>query len=169
MMMAQAFPIDLLASFGIEDDPLLTGHEISLILSPAEHAVAAQLITGAQNKEIAFALDCAEATIKFHMRSLNRILGMTCRLQCALVLLGIKPPRAGAVMVSIAAAEKKAKRAFFDFAVIPRNIRIRYDRGEPLDLSPYVGPEWSESRAQYARWKALEAMRDKFSAKKAAA
>lgn len=169
MMMAQAFLPDMTSILDEDDEPRLASHEIGMILTPAEHLVATQLAAGGSNKEIAFAINCSEANVKLHIKTISKVLGTTNRVQSALMLVGYLPPNRKAVMSRIESAEEKARKGFFAFAIIPRNIRRRYDSGESIDLTAYLGPEWSESRVHYARWKALEAMRLKFSPEKAAA
>lgn len=76
-------PPDLMRSSGITDGLKIVGAEV---LTPRELEVAAMLVKGASNKEIARALDLQEVTVKLHVRNLCRKLETKNRTQIAVRL-----------------------------------------------------------------------------------
>jgi two-component system, NarL family, nitrate/nitrite response regulator NarL len=61
-----------------------------LALSPREQEIVAHIARGASNKEIARSLDIAETTVKIHVQHILRKLGLTSRVQAAVVASGRK-------------------------------------------------------------------------------
>ena len=59
--------------------------EGAALLSPREHEVLQQIARGASNKEIARALQIAETTVKIHVQHILRKLGVSSRVQAAVV------------------------------------------------------------------------------------
>jgi len=57
-------------------------------LSPREHEVLQQIARGASNKEIARALQIAETTVKIHVQHILRKLGVSSRVQAAVLASG---------------------------------------------------------------------------------
>ena len=55
-------------------------------LTQRENEIAGMLLTGLTNKEMARKLDLAEATIKLHMRTLCRKIGVETRVEAAGIL-----------------------------------------------------------------------------------
>ncbi|MBL9036180.1 MAG: response regulator transcription factor [Rhodospirillaceae bacterium] len=76
-------PSDLLRPGGAPDSLKIIGSEI---LTPRELEVAAMLVKGASNKEIARALELQEVTVKLHVRNLCRKLETKNRTQIAVRL-----------------------------------------------------------------------------------
>jgi DNA-binding NarL/FixJ family response regulator len=76
-------PVDLMRSSGATDGLTIVGAEV---LTPRELEVAAMLVKGASNKEIARALDLQEVTVKLHVRNLCRKLETKNRTQIAVRL-----------------------------------------------------------------------------------
>lgn len=76
-------PSDLLRPGGAADSLKIIGSEI---LTPRELEVAAMLVKGASNKEIARALELQEVTVKLHVRNLCRKLETKNRTQIAVRL-----------------------------------------------------------------------------------
>jgi DNA-binding NarL/FixJ family response regulator len=76
-------PVDLLKPGGASDSLKIVGSEI---LTPRELEVAAMLVKGASNKEIARALELQEVTVKLHVRNLCRKLETKNRTQIAVRL-----------------------------------------------------------------------------------
>jgi DNA-binding NarL/FixJ family response regulator len=76
-------PVDLMRSSGATDGLAIVGAEV---LTPRELEVAAMLVKGASNKEIARALDLQEVTVKLHVRNLCRKLETKNRTQIAVRL-----------------------------------------------------------------------------------
>jgi two-component system, NarL family, nitrate/nitrite response regulator NarL len=68
---------------GVNDGQAIVGAEV---LTPRELEVAAMLVKGASNKEIARALDLQEVTVKLHVRNLCRKLETKNRTQIAVRL-----------------------------------------------------------------------------------
>jgi two-component system, NarL family, nitrate/nitrite response regulator NarL len=61
-----------------------------LALSPREQEIVGHIARGASNKEIARSLDIAETTVKIHVQHILRKLGLTSRVQAAVVASGRK-------------------------------------------------------------------------------
>lgn len=61
-------------------------------LSPREREILHEITAGASNKEIARALDIAETTVKLHVHHILRKLGLTSRVQAAVLMAGRQPP-----------------------------------------------------------------------------
>ena len=76
-------PADLMRPSGTTDGLKIVGAEV---LTPRELEVAAMLVKGASNKEIARALDLQEVTVKLHVRNLCRKLETKNRTQIAVRL-----------------------------------------------------------------------------------
>jgi DNA-binding NarL/FixJ family response regulator len=76
-------PIDLMRPTGSIEGLTIVGAEV---LTPRELEVAAMLVKGASNKEIARALDLQEVTVKLHVRNLCRKLETKNRTQIAVRL-----------------------------------------------------------------------------------
>jgi len=57
-------------------------------LSPREREILRHIARGASNKEIARALDIAETTVKIHVQHILRKLGLTSRVQAAVIAAG---------------------------------------------------------------------------------
>lgn len=76
-------PADLIRPTGAADGLKIIGAEV---LTPRELEVAAMLVKGASNKEIARALDLQEVTVKLHVRNLCRKLETKNRTQIAVRL-----------------------------------------------------------------------------------
>lgn len=56
---------------------------VDVALTPRQTEVLRLLVKGASNKEIAEALGCAEATVRVHVSTLLRLLGVENRTQAA--------------------------------------------------------------------------------------
>ncbi len=76
-------PVDLMRPSGTTEGLTIVGAEV---LTPRELEVAAMLVKGASNKEIARALDLQEVTVKLHVRNLCRKLETKNRTQIAVRL-----------------------------------------------------------------------------------
>lgn len=76
-------PADLMRPSGATEGLTIVGAEV---LTPRELEVAAMLVKGASNKEIARALDLQEVTVKLHVRNLCRKLETKNRTQIAVRL-----------------------------------------------------------------------------------
>lgn len=76
-------PVDLMRPTGAIEGLKIVGAEV---LTPRELEVAAMLVKGASNKEIARALDLQEVTVKLHVRNLCRKLETKNRTQIAVRL-----------------------------------------------------------------------------------
>lgn len=76
-------PVDLMRPSGAIEGLTIVGAEV---LTPRELEVAAMLVRGASNKEIARALDLQEVTVKLHVRNLCRKLETKNRTQIAVRL-----------------------------------------------------------------------------------
>jgi two-component system nitrate/nitrite response regulator NarL len=76
-------PVDLMRAPGATEGLKIVGAEV---LTPRELEVAAMLVKGASNKEIARALDLQEVTVKLHVRNLCRKLETKNRTQIAVRL-----------------------------------------------------------------------------------
>jgi DNA-binding NarL/FixJ family response regulator len=76
-------PVDLMRPSGAIEGLTIVGAEV---LTPRELEVAAMLVKGASNKEIARALDLQEVTVKLHVRNLCRKLETKNRTQIAVRL-----------------------------------------------------------------------------------
>jgi len=76
-------PVDLMRPSGAIEGLKIVGAEV---LTPRELEVAAMLVKGASNKEIARALDLQEVTVKLHVRNLCRKLETKNRTQIAVRL-----------------------------------------------------------------------------------
>lgn len=76
-------PADLMRPSGAPEGLKVVGAEV---LTPRELEVAAMLVKGASNKEIARALDLQEVTVKLHVRNLCRKLETKNRTQIAVRL-----------------------------------------------------------------------------------
>jgi two-component system nitrate/nitrite response regulator NarL len=76
-------PADLMRASGATEGLKIVGAEV---LTPRELEVAAMLVKGASNKEIARALDLQEVTVKLHVRNLCRKLETKNRTQIAVRL-----------------------------------------------------------------------------------
>lgn len=76
-------PVDLMRPSMTTDGLKIVGAEV---LTPRELEVAAMLVKGASNKEIARALDLQEVTVKLHVRNLCRKLETKNRTQIAVRL-----------------------------------------------------------------------------------
>jgi DNA-binding NarL/FixJ family response regulator len=76
-------PVDLMRPTGAIEGLTIVGAEV---LTPRELEVAAMLVKGASNKEIARALDLQEVTVKLHVRNLCRKLETKNRTQIAVRL-----------------------------------------------------------------------------------
>jgi DNA-binding NarL/FixJ family response regulator len=76
-------PGDLKGASGATEGMTIIGAEV---LTPRELEVAAMLVKGASNKEIARALDLQEVTVKLHVRNLCRKLETKNRTQIAVRL-----------------------------------------------------------------------------------
>lgn len=76
-------PSDLKGASGAAEGMTIIGAEV---LTPRELEVAAMLVKGASNKEIARALDLQEVTVKLHVRNLCRKLETKNRTQIAVRL-----------------------------------------------------------------------------------
>jgi two-component system, NarL family, nitrate/nitrite response regulator NarL len=76
-------PADLMRPTGATEGLKIIGAEV---LTPRELEVAAMLVKGASNKEIARALDLQEVTVKLHVRNLCRKLETKNRTQIAVRL-----------------------------------------------------------------------------------
>jgi DNA-binding NarL/FixJ family response regulator len=76
-------PADLKGASGMTEGMAIIGAEV---LTPRELEVAAMLVKGASNKEIARALDLQEVTVKLHVRNLCRKLETKNRTQIAVRL-----------------------------------------------------------------------------------
>jgi two-component system nitrate/nitrite response regulator NarL len=63
------------------DDPLQS-------LSPREREILDHVARGGSNKQIARALDIAETTVKIHVQHILRKLGLSSRVQAAVLLAG---------------------------------------------------------------------------------
>lgn len=84
MMAGEAYaPADLMRPSGATEGLKVVGAEV---LTPRELEVAAMLVKGASNKEIARALDLQEVTVKLHVRNLCRKLETKNRTQIAVRL-----------------------------------------------------------------------------------
>jgi two-component system nitrate/nitrite response regulator NarL len=84
MMAGEVYaPADLMRPTGATDGLKIVGAEV---LTPRELEVAAMLVKGASNKEIARALDLQEVTVKLHVRNLCRKLETKNRTQIAVRL-----------------------------------------------------------------------------------
>lgn len=55
-------------------------------LSPREHEILREIAAGASNKEIARSLAIAETTVKIHVQHILRKLGLSSRVQAAVLL-----------------------------------------------------------------------------------
>src|SRR5512138_3866878 len=81
MMAGEVYaPADLMRASGTTEGLKVVGAEV---LTPRELEVAAMLVKGASNKEIARALDLQEVTVKLHVRNLCRKLETKNRTQIA--------------------------------------------------------------------------------------
>lgn len=67
------------------DEPV-TEHSALASLTPQQYRVAQMLVSGLQNKQIAAALQVSEATIKAHLTTIFRKLGVSSRTQAVLAL-----------------------------------------------------------------------------------
>jgi two-component system, NarL family, nitrate/nitrite response regulator NarL len=76
-------PVDLMRPSGAVEGLKVVGAEV---LTPRELEVAAMLVKGASNKEIARSLDLQEVTVKLHVRNLCRKLETKNRTQIAVRL-----------------------------------------------------------------------------------
>lgn len=76
-------PVDLMRPSGAIEGLTIVGAEV---LTPRELEVAAMLVKGASNKEIARSLDLQEVTVKLHVRNLCRKLETKNRTQIAVRL-----------------------------------------------------------------------------------
>jgi DNA-binding NarL/FixJ family response regulator len=76
-------PVDLMRPSGAIEGLKIVGAEV---LTPRELEVAAMLVKGASNKEIARSLDLQEVTVKLHVRNLCRKLETKNRTQIAVRL-----------------------------------------------------------------------------------
>jgi DNA-binding NarL/FixJ family response regulator len=76
-------PQDLLRPGAMQEALKIIGSEV---LTPRELEVAAMLVKGASNKEIARALELQEVTVKLHVRNLCRKLETKNRTQIAVRL-----------------------------------------------------------------------------------
>lgn len=84
MMAGEVYaPADLMRASGATEGLKVVGAEV---LTPRELEVAAMLVKGASNKEIARALDLQEVTVKLHVRNLCRKLETKNRTQIAVRL-----------------------------------------------------------------------------------
>jgi two-component system nitrate/nitrite response regulator NarL len=65
--------------------PVARSADLTAQLSPREQEVLQQIARGASNKEIARSLDIAETTVKIHVQHILRKLGVSSRVQAAVV------------------------------------------------------------------------------------
>jgi two-component system, NarL family, nitrate/nitrite response regulator NarL len=78
----------LQASGGPEPGDAHLGADATSQLSPREQEVLQQIARGASNKEIARSLQIAETTVKIHVQHILRKLGVSSRVQAAVVAAG---------------------------------------------------------------------------------
>ena len=71
-----------------EDEVVAPAPDALDSLSPREREILRHIARGASNKEIARALGIAETTVKIHVQHILRKLGLTSRVQAAVIAAG---------------------------------------------------------------------------------